>query len=347
MKKIYTRILTVLFVALVAAAPAISQNIMYVISGDDLETTPYQSEKDLADSMLTWGYLVDPWNSGDINAGGLEAFYPDYDGIVISEWVGSSSVNNIAVDNYQLPIITFEGFGPRDGRWNWISDNDNMFNQASGEAVDPHILIIEDASHYITQGYSQGDEVPWCDPSQITETIGVTSWAEDKVEYSYKLAKNKAQAAEFPEFWHIVAVEDDVLPNRVVMWGCIGTGLDNGVLDISAGTPEFFGLFHRACEWAILGMDVGVEQEAATVFEMAAFPNPAADRVIFRFESPVFAPAVATLYNVTGQQVETFRRDAVSGRNFIEMDVAGYAPGVYHVGLELDGKREFLKLVVQ
>jgi hypothetical protein len=258
-------------------------------------------------------------------------------------------VNNIAADNYQLPIVCFEGYAPRDGRWNWISDNDNMFNQASGDAVDADVMIIADNRHYITQNYNQGDEVVWCDRSLITETIGVTSWAEDKVTYSYKLAKNKSQANDYPDYWHMVAVDDDILPNKVVMWGAIGTGLDNGALGVSAGTDEFFDLFHRSLQWVTDDVPaVSVEKEMADpTYQLAVFPNPAAGRVIFRFESPVYGPAVATLYNVTGQQVAVYRQGAITGRNYIEMDVADLAKGVYQVGLELDGKVEFVKLVVQ
>ena len=144
MKKIYARIASIIMITLLVSVTASAQKkVMYVISSADLESTGYQSELDINDSLLTWDYIVDPWSSADISAGGLEAFYPDYDAIVISEWVGSSSVNNIAADNYQLPIVCFEGYAPRDGRWNWISDNDNMFNQASGDAVDADVMIMQ------------------------------------------------------------------------------------------------------------------------------------------------------------------------------------------------------------
>jgi hypothetical protein len=350
MKKIYTRITAVaLMVMLVAVAAMGQKTIAFIISAADYESIDNQSEIDINDSLLSWGFTVDIWSSASIQNGDMMSFYPDYDGIVISEWVGSSSVNHIGEDGYLVPVVCMEGYAPRDERWNWISDNTTQFIQASGDA--PQTIVIQDNSHYITEIYNQGDEIDWSDPvgAGITESMGVCSWAEDKVTYSHKLAKNKSHITEYPDFWHMVAIDEDILPNKVFMWGMIGTGLDNDALDVHGGTVDFYAILHRACQWAFDDMPaVGVEKEVASpTFELAVFPNPAAGRVIFRFESPVYGPAVATLYNVTGQQVDVYRQDAISGKNFIEMDVADLAQGVYQVGLELNGRLEFVKLVVQ
>jgi len=350
MTKIYKSFTAIALMLMFISTGFSQKTIMFVGRSTSMDALTYQSEQDLFDSLTAWGYAPEYWSGAEIQAGGLEAFYPDYDGILVSETISSSQVNNLAADGYPLPIVNMEGYVPRDGRWNWLTDNEAGFihtPEDPGGTEEDQFIIIKDNNHWITRNYNIDDEIRWTtgeiDNPAIIRSV---SFIEEIVTFSSKLAISKAHA-DMSDFWTMVAIDDDVLPNRVFLWGMHATGLDAETMGVSEGTAEFFQIVRNACEWAFDGKDVGVKEVPKDVYELAAFPNPASERVIVRFNSPVHGQALATLYNITGQRIDILSKDAVAGKNFIEMSAKDYAPGIYHLGLELNGHTEYLKLVIQ
>ncbi|MBN1131585.1 MAG: T9SS type A sorting domain-containing protein [Bacteroidales bacterium] len=351
MKKIYKSFIAVALILASVSTTAFSQKaVMLIGRSASLESLTYQSEQDLFDSLAAWGYGPVYFTGADA----ASADFSQYDGILVSEQISSGDVNYLGdpeAETYiPIPIVNMEGYVPRDGRWNWLSVNDEttFIHTAEGEgSEDDQYIVIKDNNHWITRNFNVDDEIRWTtgeieDPT----TIRSVSFIEENQTYTSKLAVSRAHQ-DMDGFWTMIAIEDTDLPNRVFLWGMLGMGLDAGTTGVSEGTPEFFQIIHNACEWAFDGMTVGVKEVSREAYELAAFPNPASENFIVRFNAPVHGQAVATLYNITGQRIATFTRDAVAGKNFIQLNAGDYAAGIYHLGLELNGHIEYLKLVIQ
>jgi hypothetical protein len=192
--------------------------------------------------------------------------------------------------------------------------------------------------------------VPWTTAEGYDQTdIRPCSFKEVNRTYSSKLAVIKADAGQ-AGFWDMVAIDADVLPHKVFMWGIVEVGLDGGDGgNLHIGTPEFWSLLKRGCDWTYDEME---EEPSAVMdvrkesFELFAYPNPAVDRLLIRFNAPRAGEAVATMYSMTGQRVASVNKSAVEGKNFIELRASDYAAGVYHIGLEMNGRTEYLKVVI-
>ncbi len=355
MKNLYIRFFSlIIMLSLLPAAGFSQKKIMFIGRGDALEPVTYQSDKDIFDSLTAWGYVPEYWSNAEIGSGLQSSFYGDYDGIFIAETVNSGDMNSIATDGYELPIVNLEGFTPRTNRWAWNTDDAAEFYQAAEAAgtVDDNSIIIKDNSHYITKNFNVGDEVPWTTAVGADQTaIRSVSWKEAQVGFTHKLAVNKAHAA-MADFWHMIALDDTETPGvKIFMWGVVHTGLDGGdPATLSIGSPEFFTLLKRGCDWTYDEMEVdptAVNEFRKTTFDIKAFPNPSSDRFLIRFNAPRAGTAVATIYSLTGQRIASFNKYAVAGRNSFEINASDYAAGIYHVGIELDGRTEYLKLVVR
>ena len=67
---------------------------------------------------------------------------------------------------------------------------------------------------------------------------------------------------------------------------------------------------------------------------------------IVRFNAPSPGTATATLYSMTGQRVAVFNKDAVACKNSIRFQASDYAAGVYHIGVEPNGRTEYMKMII-
>lgn len=358
MKRFYTRFFTVLVSLILLGTTGFSQESIMFVGRDETMGQYWGSDKDIFDSLAAWGYVTDAatnyWPNSEVeSAESLVDFYGDYDAIVINESVDSKAMGVFGADNYALPIVVLEGWvvATSSDRWAWVDDDADIYQTPSaGGTADDNSIVIKDNSHYITQGYNVDDEVPWstgvgADQAEI-RPVSIKEGSEPA--FSHKLAIMKSHATE-ADHWNLIAIDDTELPSRVVYWGVNAIGLDGGESQfLHIGTPEFYKLLKRSIEWALgAGGGSSVNELERESFSLAAFPNPAADRLILRFEAPRPGKAVATLYSITGQRVDIIEKTAVSGRNFIELRASDYPAGVYQLGLEMEGRTEYLKLVIQ
>jgi hypothetical protein len=81
---------------------------------------------------------------------------------------------------------------------------------------------------------------------------------------------------------------------------------------------------------------------------LAAFPNPAADRTTLRFGLTDGTEASLTVYDALGRAVSTpLQGFALAGRTDAELDVSGYAPGLYVARLAVaDGSTQTTRFTV-
>lgn len=357
MKRLYARLFVLSLALCVFASDGFGQKPVLFVGRDNLGD--YQSDQDLFDSLTAWGYAPEFWDSNGEYDEGLDADfnpldYGNYEAMFIHETVDSKAMIRFATDEggYPLPCINLEGYCVASGndRWAWIDDNGSELIQSDGGTEDDLVVIIKDNSHYITQNYNMGDEVPWSALTEASdiEANGPVSIQEVNVTYDGKLAQMKSHSGE-AGFWNLVTVDDiDGSGNKMVYWGLNHIGLNGEAQDGSYGTPEFFDLIKRACAWAY--DDAGansVERFATDQMNLVAFPNPASERVTVRFRAAVNANANAVLYNVAGQQVDRFQRMTREGKNFMYLDADKYPAGIYHLRLDVEGETAVTKVVIQ
>ncbi|HER08113.1 MAG TPA: T9SS type A sorting domain-containing protein [Bacteroides sp.] len=357
MKKIYTRIFILTLAVCVFAADGFGQKPVLFVGRDALGD--YQSDQDLYDSLTAWGYAPEFWNSnGEYDVGTDADFneldYNNYEAMFIAESVDSKAMARFAQDEggYPLPCVNLEGYCVATGndRWAWLNDNGAELLQSSGGTEDDLVVIIKDNSHYITQDYNVGDEVPWSALTEASDIAanGPVSIKEVNVDYDGKLAQMKSHAGE-ADFWNLVTVDDiDGSGNKIVFWGLNHIALNGEAQDGSYGTPEFFTLIKRACAWAY--DDAGanaVEQITTDRINLVAFPNPASERVTIRYKADVRVHATGTLYNLAGQQIDIFHQMTKEGKNFMYLDADRYPAGIYQLRLDVDGETAVTKVVIQ
>ncbi len=347
MKKLYG----IMFMLVLLSAFGYGQKKILFVGRDALGA--YAADADQFDSLAAWGYVPEYIMSSDFKTSDITV-YDGYYGIFLSETISSSDVTAFgATHNYPRPAVNLEGYAPRVDRWNWLTDNATQFFQtADGTgAENDKIIVIKDNSHYITQIFNVDDEVAW---STATGTDMAQnepcSFKEVNVPYTKKLAINKAHADK-ADFWTMITIDSSAtFPNRMFLWAMNAVGLDGDGQLLHLGTPEYFTILKRACDWAFDEIEEpsSVPKNLSQIdYELVAFPVPSSDQVTIRFNAPNPVAARITLFNVAGQQLEILlEKSARTGNNFVVLDANKYPGGMYYVKLEIEGRTEFAKIII-
>jgi hypothetical protein len=358
MKRLYMKLFSLSLVLMVFAADGFSQKSILFVGR---ATYDFMSDVFIQDSLTAWGYAPEFWGSEEIearvNGDFIDLDYSNYQAIVINESADSKNLKEFGtVDDYPLPCVNTEGFAvaTTSDRWGWV-DGDQLLQTSKGNGTaDEQILLIKDNSHYITQDFNIGDEVPWSNSTVEVDQIVPVSVQEVNVTYSAKLGQIKAHAGS-ADYWNLFTVDEiGGSNNRLVFWGINVTGLDGYSDNTSASsgnyaTPEYFTILKRSLEW-VLHEDEGgtsVKEQLADQMDLVAFPNPASERVTIRFRATDAQAYTATLYNVTGQQVELWTRQTHAGQNYLFLDANQYPSGIYQMRISVDGASAVTKVVIQ
>jgi hypothetical protein len=346
MKKIYG----ILLMLILISASGYGQKKILFVGRDALGT--YAADQDQFDSLTAWGYVPEYIQSSDFKNGDL-TMYDGYDGVFISETISSGDVTAFGkTHEYPLPCVNMEGYAPRVDRWDWLTDNSTQFYQTpDGTGSEDDLkIVIKDNTHYITKIFNVDDEVTWSTATgnDLLQNEPC-SFMEVNVTYSSKLAINKAHAAK-ADHWAMITIDPSVtIPHKMFLWGMNAVGLCGDGQISHYGTQEYFTIMKRACDWAFDEMETtSVPKTLSQVdYKLVAFPVPSSDQVTVRFNAPNPAAARITLYNVAGQQMEIlYEKSAVQGNNFVFLDANKYPGGMYYVRLELEGRTEFAKVII-
>ncbi len=91
----------------------------------------------------------------------------------------------------------------------------------------------------------------------------------------------------------------------------------------------------------------GVKENKGTASNVSLYPNPASGlaNVIFNLSSA--GKVTVKIYNVVGQEVNTFEKELPSGTNTLAVNLADYKPGIYFVKSTIQGKDITKKLIIQ
>lgn len=356
MEKNYSFVLTLFLGILIFSQDALCQIPVLYVGRDDIGA--YQADRDMVDSLKAWGYTPDfvgsTLFSSFTDTSGNALDYNNYDAIFIHETVDSKAVKAFGTtDEYPLPCVNMEGYAVSNSseRWAWLADAETELFQAEDLAGtdDDMILVIKDDTHYITKHYNSGDEVAWSSATETTDIEAIRPVAVQEVNEIYENTLGVIKAQEDQSgFWNFFTIEDvGGFGNKMVFWGVNAIGINGVDLDKSLGTPDFYNLTKRSCAWAYDNM-VDVEKTMISHdMDLISFPNPTSDYVTVRFQMKNKASVSATLYNVTGQQVDIVRKDGQSGTNHFVLDSKKYTSGIYHLQIDTGKESAVTKIVIR
>jgi len=87
--------------------------------------------------------------------------------------------------------------------------------------------------------------------------------------------------------------------------------------------------------------------ESQTTSGMVLFPNPTSDRSILNFSATQQGAYSIVVSDLSGRVAQTLTGTALEGENSAVISMAGFAPGMYLVALNLNGSVQQVKLTVQ
>lgn len=340
-----------LFVLLLVgiSLPSIAQKKLLLI-GDNETISVNAADQDIFDSLSAWGYEVTYIYDDIYNITAGTDVYDGMDGVFINEPVGSKFVTKFGADNYPLPSIVLEGSAVEtsDDRWGWV---DMVHHSGVGNASELDLsIIIIDNSHYITSIYTVDQEIKWADfEGTYTDNNLTASLEEQNVIYSGKLAVNKA-LIDNTTVWNMITVDSSgSFPNNLFFWSISSASLAGEDRQQHYGTADYYTIIKRACQWAFNEEEaVNTANRKLQDARLVAFPNPAVENVTVRFYAPGAVNAKVGLYDITGQKIQILLdKVTVAGNNFVIFKAYEFAPGVYFVNLEMEGKSAFSKIVIQ
>lgn len=350
MKKRYSQSLILIALLTLISIYAHGQKSILFIGRESVPDL-HASDKDLVDSLTSWGLSVSYLDDSEYQNMD-ENVYTGLDGIFFNEPIDSKTVTNFGpAHNYPLPCICLEGYAPRQGRWEWITDNTTEYHSSATGSTDELSIVIIDNSHYVTEIFDINEEIQWStNTGDDLPSITLGSIKEVNFEYSYKLAKNKAIVND-DDFWNMVTIDSsDAFPNRMFFWSVNSWGLESSTADQHYGTNEFFRIIKRASEWTygLIEPPSSLRDHELSGFQLAVFPNPASKQAAIRFSVPGPAKAIITLYDVTGQLLNVLLDKKVNaGNNSVMLDVSAYTAGVYLVKLQIDEYSVFTRLIIE
>lgn len=341
MKKNYVSkiLLMLVFLALTLVVSAQKKKILY-IGADAYATRP--SDVDMKDSLASWGFDTVYMGTTAYNEAPLATVHAGFDGIFFGESVGSTSCKPYGANGayFPIPCITLEAavFGIEETRWVIFSETGGIVTHDPADSTDLQIKIT-DNTHYITEIFQKDQIVKWSN-STAYEVVPYIHG----LRYSAKILAYPVAVPSNPDAWAMCLIEDFNLPSKI-FWFTMTHRLINN----HEGTPELFQIMKRAAQYVYNAIpSSAVDNKIIEKFNLTAFPNPAQDNVVLRFNSPEMLTAKVILMTVTGQQMDVlYDGCVVPGNNFVEFDASKYSSGVYLIKLQIGEKTEYTKLMVK
>ncbi|MCB0535420.1 MAG: T9SS type A sorting domain-containing protein [Saprospiraceae bacterium] len=311
-------------------------------------------------------YVVTLIDDNDVAGGGYD--YSGYDAVVFGESCSSSNVVAFGnTDGYPAPCLMMEPLSVRTDKWGWVVNPDpGTFGNSDypGFKEDRDCLPgttelqVLNNTHYITQDYAQDTVIEWsaatCGDPEVIYAWGFN--VNQDMSGGYPLVKNNSEGITNANLWAIPAGTTvtggaATTEYRTVIFGIHELGLYGKDADMTEyATEDFYNLMLRSVEWILgAGEDspmVGTDEVEITR-NILAYPNPANGQATLSFDLQSLSQANLYLVNMMGQKFEVFtNQQFFQGNNQIEVNLNGFAPGIYMYQLEADGKAFVGKLII-
>ena len=311
------------------------------------------------------GYSVTLVDDNDVKDGGYD--YSPYKAVVFGESCSSSNVVAFGnTDHYPIPCLMMEPLSVRTDKWGWVVNPDpGTFGNSDypGFKQDNNCLPgttefkIINNTHYITQDYTQDTVVAWssavCGTPEVVFAFGFN--LNQDMSGAYPLVKNNSEGITDANLWAVPAgttvTGGTVTEHRTVILGIHELGLYGKDADMTEyATEDFYRLMLRSVEWILGAGDdaplVGTKEPVISR-NISAYPNPATGQVTLSFDLQGLEQGSLSLTNMMGQRFDIFRnRQLFQGNNQVDVDLSGFAAGMYMYQLEANGKIFVGKLVI-
>jgi len=353
MKKLY--FLKMLFalsliVAVSQLASGQKKKILYV-GADAYYAVIRSADRQMVDSLVYWGYDTAYMAMAVYDAGG--GVNAGIDGVFFGESCGSNSVTPYGPmgDNFPVPAVALEAaaFGISDERWSLFKpessagalDGGGIVVHDIADATDNQVKIT-DNNHYITQIFDKDEIVTWSSSTAFAQVPYIQG-----VLYVKDILAIPVAAYTPPtngETVMAMAMIENKFPKIKIFWfTCTHTLLNDAL-----GTPDFYRMMKRACEYTFDNMPTAINEDVADMYDFVAFPNPSSGDVTIRFHANEPGLAQVILFDVTGKQVDVlYENMSPTGYNFVTLKGDRYQHGVYLIKLKLGDNTAYSKILLQ
>lgn len=335
------------------------KKILY-IGADDVAGATRTCDKEMLDSLASWGYDTTYMGHGTYDAKTQgDAVHDGFDGIFFGESCGSGSVTPYgpSVDNFPIPAIALEaaafgssGSDPED-KWALFKAESSAGAGDGGgiivhtgeiaDATDNQIKIVNN-SHYITEIYEKDQIITWSNSTTYALVPYIQGIKVDNDILAVPVAE-VTPPANGEEVSAMSMIEDN-FPKVKIFWFTN----THSLLNDNMGTPEFYQLMKRACDYTFDNLPSAVNENVIEKIDFVAFPNPSAGDVTIRYYAPEPANAQIVLFDITGKQVEVLcDKNVSSGYNFAVLKGDQYQNGAYFIKLKLGEHTTYTKILLQ
>ena len=329
------------------------KKILYV-GADEVLGELRSCDKQMIDSLLSWGYDTLYLGHGTYDAKGAgSGVHNGIDGVFYGESCGSNSLTPYGPmgDNFPVPAVALEAacFGISDERWSLFKAESSTGAADGGGIVvhDPaditdNQIKIKDNGHYITEIYEKDQIITWSNSTTYALVPYIQGIKVDNDILAVPVAAF-APPTNGEEVSAMSMIEDN-FPKVKIFWFTNTHSLLNDLM----GTNEFYQLMKRAADYTFDNIPSALKKNVVDYIDFVAFPNPSAGDVSIRFNAPKPAHAQVVLFDVTGKQVEILYDNNVSkGYNFVTLQGDKYSNGAYFIKLQLGENTTYTKILLQ
>jgi hypothetical protein len=361
MKKHYfLNSLFILFLLTAFSQFASGQKKILYVGADDVLGSGRTCDLQMIDSLLAWGYdtLYLGHNTYDGKGAG-SGVHSGIDGVFFGESVGSSSVTPYGPsgDNFPVPAVALEAaaFGySGDPEEKWALFNPESTPGAGdgggvsvheGEMADATDLQFKicDTKHYITEVYELNQIITWSSKPTYDDLVPYIHGLRCDVDILALPVAPVAAPLDGKEVFAVGMLEDNY-PKVKIFW----VGNTHKYLNDYYGTPEFYALMKRGCDYTFDNMPSVVPSNTVDQVGLVAYPNPAPGDATIRFHVLQPAHAQVSLLDVSGKQVDfLYDRENVSGYQFVTLKADKYPNGMYFVKLQLGSDVMYTKVMLR
>jgi hypothetical protein len=341
--------LFILFLLAAISQFASGQKKILYVGADDVLGSGRTCDKEMIDSLLSWGYdtLYLGHSTYDAKGSG-SGVHSGIDGVFFGESVGSGSVTPYGPsgDNFPVPAVALEAAalgssGDPEDRWA-LFNPESTPGAVDGGGISVHEGEIADATdlqfkicdtkHYITEVYELNQIITWSSKTSYPDLVPYIHGLRCDVDILALPVAPVAAPADGKEVFAVGMLEDNYPKVKIFF-----VGNTHKYLNDYLGTAEFYAFMKRGCDYTFDNMPgSAVHTNTADAVGLVAYPNPASGEATIRFHILQPDQAQVSLLDVSGKQVDIlYNKYTGTGYQFVTLKTDRYPHGVYCIKLQI------------
>lgn len=299
----------------------------------------------IVDSITSYGYTVTYVDQTTFEDYTTADKYTGFDAFVVSETISSTKANPFKDAGYPLPCITMEGYGPRDEKWSWWTDDTGKYLSLGGGSADGEVegmtIVIENNSHYITQEYAAKEEVTWSIATDFAGAEFVGLKLTGTIPTAIALASStSAFLSGYSVLWAIPE-NSALFDNRMVFFPTHVKVIGEG-----EATAEMYNIIKRSLTW-VLKDDASSVDNISNALDVQLMANPVSNYANFKINALDKSNVSVSVISLNGQQVLLQQEQSLSNGNVMQINTSTLADGLYLYRVVSGGKLSTGKMLVE